>query len=243
VSTDLNGLRERLAEACRVLAARGCVPEITGHVSARIPESGDILIRCRHPNDPGVEYTTAKDIRRVNLDGEGADLIDGYRVPGEFAMHSELYRHRPDVGAIVHAHPRSVLVTSIADIPLQPILGGYDPGALEIALSPVPVYPSAALISSREQGRDIALTMGQSNVCILRAHGVVVAGKTIEEATVRTVKMETLAEVTLQVHATGRKPLLLNEADIEGSMEIWRTRPDTFMQWTYEFYRRALKAR
>lgn len=239
---EIDALRRDLANSCRILAARGCVPEITGHVSARLPGTDEILIRCRRPDDPGVEHTSADDIRRVDLNGKGADLLGIYKVPGEFAMHSELYRKRPDVGAIVHAHPRSCLICSIADIPLRPILGGYDPGALEISLQPVPVLASAVLISTPELGREMAEVMGESNVILLQGHGVVVAGTSIADATVRTVKLETMAEVTLQVCATGREPKLLTQKDIDGSMAIWRTRPATFVQWTWDFYLRSLGA-
>ena len=75
-------LREQVLDACLILAATGCVREITGHVSARIPGTNEIMLRCRRPNDPGVEFTVLDDIRRLATDGAGwgaGSLREGLR--------------------------------------------------------------------------------------------------------------------------------------------------------------------
>jgi ribulose-5-phosphate 4-epimerase/fuculose-1-phosphate aldolase len=239
---ELRRLKQELVDACHVLAANGCVREITGHVSCRLPDSDQIVVRCRRPEDPGVEFTTLDDIRVVDLDGHGPDLPEGYEVPGEWAIHSEIYRVRPEVGAIVHAHPRFSLLCGILGLPFLPVFGAYDPPAMEIALSDVPVFPRAVLISTPELGRHVAQHMGEADLCLLRGHGVVSVGADIAEAVVRSIRLETLAEVTLQLKATGGTPQLLSDEDIkEVSGFISGRRPNAarmYTGWIWNFYRR-----
>jgi ribulose-5-phosphate 4-epimerase/fuculose-1-phosphate aldolase len=235
---QVKALREQVLDACLILAAHGCVREITGHVSARVPEGDEMLLRCRPPNDPGVEFTELEDIRRVAITGEGWAVIDGYELPGEFALHSEIYQARPEVGAIVHGHPRASVLCTVADLQLQPIVGSYDPGMLEIALGALPVFPRAVLIRTPELGRQLVAAMGDANICLLRGHGVVTVGATVPEATIRAVKLEALADAILTLSATGQPLHLLSTQDIEEIMRTRAGRAHEFAQWTWEHYRR-----
>ena len=56
---------------------------------------------------------------------------------------AKLYKARPAVGGIVHAHPASIVLTSMAGIELRPIFGGYDPRAMRMAINGIPVYRSS----------------------------------------------------------------------------------------------------
>ena len=233
-------LRRQLVDCCRILAATGCVREITGNVSARLPGTNEMLLRCRRPNDPGVEFTILDDIRRLNIEGRGWEIVDGYELPGEFAIHSEIYRARPEVNAVVHGHPRASLLCGIVGLPFQPVVGAYDPGMLDLALNPVPVFPRAVLIRTPELGRQLVEAMGTAKVCLLRGHGVVTVGASVPEATMRAVKLEAMSELTLQIHGTGIEPALLTELDVAETMPSWTPREETFLAWTWEFYRRKL---
>ena len=94
-------LRGTVALACRILAAAGLVREITGHVSARIPGSDEMLIRCRGQEESGLLFTVPEDIRRVSYDGKGPDLEGKYSPPGELPIHGESFKARPEVGCEV----------------------------------------------------------------------------------------------------------------------------------------------
>jgi ribulose-5-phosphate 4-epimerase/fuculose-1-phosphate aldolase len=239
---DVQRLRVLLAQACRILAATGCVREITGHVSARIPGTQQILVRCRRPRDPGVEFTEARDIRRVSLDATNADLSDGYALPGEFAIHSEIYRARPDVGAVVHGHPESSLLCGVTDLPLQPLFGAYDPAALQLAVDGIPVLRKAVLISTPELGRELADTLADKSACLLRGHGVVTTGPDIKVATVNAIKLETLADITLRAHAVKADPSPISPEDVAGvSGFVDRAgAATTYASWTWDFYLRKV---
>src|SRR5580698_4635619 len=92
----LADLRSRLAEACRVLGILGLASGNTGHLSVRVPDSDNLLIRARGPAEAGVRYTTPAEIIEVTPDGEIASgAKEGLYPPQEVFIHTEVYRSRP----------------------------------------------------------------------------------------------------------------------------------------------------
>src|SRR5689334_1061234 len=110
--------RLRVARACRVMAMRGLVEDILGHISLRVdePAVGHALLRCRGPHERGLRFTTPHDIRLVDLDGRFVEPDDGYALPNEAPLHLETLRRRDAVTAVVHAHPPAVVALSGAGI-------------------------------------------------------------------------------------------------------------------------------
>ena len=170
----MTDLHTTVATACRILAQQGLAADVLGHVSVRL-DADRILLRCRGPQDRGLLFTVAEDIREVDLDGRG-DLDGGYAVPNEFHIHTELFRVRPDVQAIVHAHPRHVMVADLAGVALRQVFGAYNIPASRLAHRGVPVYPRSVLVRTPELGRAVAVAIGDTGACILRGHGIVTAG-------------------------------------------------------------------
>jgi len=112
--------RRKVAFSCRILAKEGLVEGMLGHVSVRV--SGDeMLIRCRSEEDYGVIFTRDSDIRKVDFDGRGTDLEGRYEVPKELPIHGEIYKARPEVECVIHAHPPAVLVCGIAGLEFRPV--------------------------------------------------------------------------------------------------------------------------
>jgi ribulose-5-phosphate 4-epimerase/fuculose-1-phosphate aldolase len=194
-------LREEVAVACRVLAVEGLVEHILGHVSARV--GGRMLIRCRGPREHGLRYTTAEDVHELDLDG-GGELPAGYKPPNELPIHGELLRVRPEAGAVVHAHPPAVLLCGIAGLELRPAFGAYNIPAMRLALQGVPVYPRSVLIRRPQLAAEMLAAMGDRQVCVLRGHGITVAGETVGQAVVRALHLDALARVTLELARLGR---------------------------------------
>jgi 3,4-dihydroxyphthalate decarboxylase len=212
-SAELDDLRSEVAEACRILAVEGLVENILGHVSARIgPDT--MLVRVRGPREHGLMFTDTDDIRLVDLDGHGEELTEGYSVPNELPIHSEILRARPEVGAVVHAHPPAVLACGVAGLALRPIVGAYNIPALRLAHDGVPVYPRSVLIRRPELAREMLAAMGDRPVCVLRGHGITVTGATVREAVIRALNLNALAAVTLTVAMTGREPEEISAEDL-----------------------------
>jgi 3,4-dihydroxyphthalate decarboxylase len=195
-------LREKVALACRVLAREGLVRDIIGHVSARVPGTGEMLLRCRGGEERGLAYTVPDQVRRVTF--EGSEPGEGYALPLELPIHGETYRARPEVGAVVHAHPEASLLCGLAGIELRPVFGAFDPYALAIAAEGVPVFPRAVLIDTPALATGLVAVMGRQRTCLMRGHGVTVTGATVEEATIGAIKLEALARVCWELARSGR---------------------------------------
>ncbi|MCL6594178.1 MAG: class II aldolase/adducin family protein, partial [Alicyclobacillus sp.] len=176
-------IRARIAEACRIIAMEGLVDEVLGHISVRTADGLGMWIRCRGPLEQGVAYTQADAIQRVTLDGEGAAL--GYDVPKELSIHAELYRARPDVQCVLHAHPPAALLAGLSGLELRPVFGAYNIPAMRLALEGIPVFPHSYLISRPELGQAMVSAMAGKDVCLLRGHGITVAGASLEDTVVK----------------------------------------------------------
>src|SRR6266545_1657137 len=93
----------------------------------------------------------------------------------------------------------AVLLCGITDLPLRPVFGAYNIPAMRMALDGVPVYPRSVLIRRPELAAEMLAAMGDSPVCVLRGHGITVAGETVVQAVVRALDLNALASVTLEL--------------------------------------------
>ncbi|OBF39430.1 aldolase [Mycobacterium sp. ACS1612] len=207
----MSDLSTTVATACRILGQQGLAADVLGHVSVRLDEDR-ILLRCRGPQDRGLLFTETDDVRVVDLNGHG-ELDGGYAVPNEFHIHTELFRARPDVQAVVHAHPREVMVVDLAGIGLRQVFGAYNIPASRLAHDGIPVYPRSVLVRTPELGRAVAAAVGDAKVCLLRGHGIVTVGESVEQATLRALDLVELARITTEVALLGGRPQVLTEDD------------------------------
>lgn len=168
--TQIDELKVKLAMACRMLFVAELV-DYSGHISVRIPGTDRFLI---HGHLVSRAEVTPDDI--VTVDREGKRVEGKWDPPSELPMHIRTYRLREEVQSIAHLHNRMVVVLSMADRPLIP---ASNPGAL-FGPGPIPVYQDPALIHTNEQGDEVARTLGARDAAILRGHGSIVVGESIE---------------------------------------------------------------
>ncbi|MGH7798927.1 MAG: class II aldolase/adducin family protein [Candidatus Binatia bacterium] len=200
----LSDLRQKVAIAIRVLAMQECVTDIMGHVSARIPDTSEMFIRCRGGNERGLIYTDVQQIRRINFTEKSGAMLDGFMVPLEVPIHGEIYNARPEVNAIVHAHPYATLICGIAELKFRPIVGAYDPAVLAIAASGVPIYARSVLINSTALASELIAAMGTKNCCLMKGHGITTVGPSVEAATLVALRLEKLGQITLDLSRLGK---------------------------------------
>lgn len=237
---DLSRLRRTVALACRILTNAGLSEDILGHVSVRVGPDR-MLVRCRGPREQGLLFTVDGDVREVDLDGHGEALGD-WRVPAELPIHAELLRSRPDVDAVVHCHPPSVLLAGVEGVPLRPVFGAYNIPAARLALDGVPVYPRAVLVRSPELGREVVQAMGASTVCVLRGHGIATVGSgehAVEQAVVRALNLDVLARVSVDRARLGDRAADLTPADIAELPDLGTSFNDLNL-WRYQVARLRL---
>ncbi|WP_419552933.1 class II aldolase/adducin family protein [Candidatus Poriferisodalis sp.] len=215
MTDGLDELRRDVAVGCRVMAHRGLVENILGHISLRL-DGNRALVRCRGPAEAGLRVTTPEDVRVVDVDsGEIIDDPGGdYRVPSELPIHTSVLGARPDVACVVHAHPLDVVVASLAGFALEPIFGAYDIPATHLAAVGVPVHPRSVLIRTDELAAEMTASLGSSDTLVLKGHGVVTTGSDVAEAVLRALQVDTLAQVHLRVRNAGAIPNAIPDEDL-----------------------------
>ena len=209
---DLDAIRQDVADACRVMAARGIADGLLGHVSVRVDDE-HMLIRCRGPRERGLAFTVPDDIRLVDLDGHG-DLPGGYAVPAELPLHAEVLRRRPEVRAVVHAHPFAVVAADLAGHPLRPLLGAFDIPGAHLAAGGIPVHPRSVLVRTRVLAAEMVASMGDRSVVVLRGHGLTATGDVAAEAVLRALSVDTIARMILAVAGAGGVPAAIPDEDL-----------------------------
>jgi ribulose-5-phosphate 4-epimerase/fuculose-1-phosphate aldolase len=200
-------LREDLVTCTRLLVFSG-VLDYSGHVSARIPGTDHVLIQ---PRDMSRAALTPDDLLVVDLDGE---VVEGdVPPPAETAIHTGVYRARPDVGMVCHGHPTLSTSFSMVDTPLVPMrhFAYKHPNGLQ-------VHPDPTHIRSREQGDAVAKTLGDADACLLRSHGTVLVARRFDVLFMDCLDLEENAKTLLAATQAGGKllPLTAEEVVIVG---------------------------
>jgi L-fuculose-phosphate aldolase len=210
--SETDDLRERVAKACCVLGKLGLADGATGHISARVPGTDRVLIRARGPGELGVRYTTPDQVVEVSLDGKVIGGVgEGLEAPIEVFIHTAVYRKRPDIQAVVHVHPPTVVLFTICNKPLLPLYGAFDPSGAQMALAGVPTYQRSILISNPKLGDDLMQAMGDSKVCLMRGHGITSVGRSVEEAALEAITLNNLAEMNYRANLLGDPQPILPE--------------------------------
>jgi L-fuculose-phosphate aldolase len=183
-----------VARAIRILNANG-VMHMSGHVAAR--DGADPNVMWINSRQASRSTLTTRDIVRIDL-RTGDSIGGGDEPPSEFHIHRAIFNRRPEVGAIVHSHPLHVVALSVAGAPLLPVtIDGAFLGAS------TPVFDDAGHISTVERGELVANAIGNSPALVLRGHGMVVVGRSVEEASTRITLAEDNAHTQFLALAIG----------------------------------------
>ena len=213
VARDALGVDYRLlvARAVRILNSLELM-DMNGHVSARgtIPET--MWINSRRASRSSLRPS---DVVSVDL-SSGVKIGEGDAPPSEFHIHREIMLRRPDVGGIVHSHPDFVVTLSIAGHTLRPVtgIGSFLP-------EDVPVFDDASLVNTDARGAAVAEALGDGPAIVLRGHGLVVVGASVEEAVARCVCAEANARIQYQASVLADPYVLRGEELAFVRNETW----------------------
>jgi len=205
--------------------------DIFGHVSGRLPQEakreGLLFARMRiapKPLDPDEVMEIDFSCRRR----KGTQ-----HVSGETFIHTEIYKTRPDVGGVVHAHPFHAVALSATGRRLQT----FHPASIAFG-NGMPFFRGNQ-INTEKDGREVAETLGQGAAIVLKNHGAVTVGKNVAQAVVRMYYLERAA----YGHLMAGKDLVPWKPDssyrtiIDDSYKfLWRT-------WHWELENRGVMAR
>jgi HCOMODA/2-hydroxy-3-carboxy-muconic semialdehyde decarboxylase len=198
-------LLDDLVAANRILADQGIL-DAFGHVSIRHPSNPDHYLMSRWL---APALVTAEDI--VEYDLESVALTHaGLQLYSERYIHSEIYKVRPDVHAIVHSHSPTVVPFGVTHAPFRPIL--HNAAFLGDF---VPVFdirekfgPTDMLVNRKERGTELARVLSNHTTALMRGHGDVVVGRNIQSAVWRAYYTEINARMLAQAIAIGGGPIM-----------------------------------
>ena len=178
-------IAEKLATACRLLYMEDLMDH-GGLAGARVPGTGHLVLNPREMHGtpgrhPGL--MSAEDM--VVVDPDGRRVQGSNNPPSETPIFTGVFRARPDVMAVFHLHLQYATLFSMVDKPLQ---------AVGVTGAPfgerVPVHADPTLIQRPEQGEAVARSLGHGVAVILRGHGAVIVGTSIEQAFAASVMLE-----------------------------------------------------
>ncbi len=218
--TEIETAKQDLIDAGLVLEHHGHGDMTRGHVSIRVPGRPDHFIM--KPHSIGFGEITMDNIITFDIEG---DVVEGTARPhSERYIHSEIFRARPDVNAVIHTHPIHTVAFSATTQAVRALSQG---GA--IFKNALPVYTDTIdLIRSKATGSDLAKCLGPHNAVLLRSHGVAMAGTSIAQAVVLCMMLEDAARVQLLAAAAGLDPWEFPDDDV-ARLRANLMRPDQFV--------------
>jgi len=200
---------EDLVLANRILADQNILDDF-GHVSVRHPTNSGRYLMSR---SIAPALVTPADIMEYDLDSNPVDP-KGRQSFLERFIHGEIYKKRPDVSAVVHTHSAAVIPFSVSQSPLRPV--SHTAAFLSTG---VPVFEirkvggmTNMLVGNAQLGKDLAETLADKNVVLMRGHGDVVVAGSVQMAVFRAYYTDANARLQSQAIALGT-PVTYIEAE------------------------------
>jgi ribulose-5-phosphate 4-epimerase/fuculose-1-phosphate aldolase len=188
-----------VATASRALAVAGLF-DMHGHVSVREGE---------------LAYVNSHGASRIAIRPDEVAIVriaDGDEVertpPSEIPLHLEIYRARPDVGAVAHFHPLYATTFAVAG---KPLVTAFNAGTW--FGREVPVFDHPELVRDDAQGRHLVDVLGRGRAALLRGHGVVVVGENIPACVAASLALEESARRLWHAYAIG-EPRRFSEQEV-----------------------------
>ncbi len=200
-------LKNEILRIGRWLYEREYVVAMEGNISAQL--DGKIFVtataKCKG-------LLTSEDI--VVTDLEGKRLEGKYKPSTEFALHLEIYRQRPEIRAVVHAHPPYASAFAVAGIPLDKALVAE----VVAALGCIPVAKYGAP-STEDLPASVRELVPYYDAILLANHGAVAYGENLNEAYFKMETVEHFAKINLLVKILGRE-VTLSRADVDKLFDL-----------------------
>src|SRR3989338_3680061 len=192
-------LRSEIVRVGRLMHAHEFVDGASGNISARL-EADPLLAP---PSGLAKGFLEPDQLIVVNMRGELVRGAPGLKPTSEMLMHLEAYRRRPDINAVIHAHPVTSVALSIAGISLAECV---IPEAV-VVLGLIPTTPYATP-SSQENQQAISEVIVGHDALILQYHGTLTVGRDLMEAYLRLETLEHTAKIIAPSPLLGGGPAL-----------------------------------
>jgi ribulose-5-phosphate 4-epimerase/fuculose-1-phosphate aldolase len=188
--------KQRLAAGFRLFGKYGFDEGVAGHITARDPEHLDHF--WVNPFGMNFKHITVSDLLLVNRDGE---VVEGDKAvnAAAFAIHSQVHEARPDVVAAAHAHSLHGKAWSTLGRLLDPLTQDACAFYQDHAL----FDDYTGVVLDLEEGKRLAHGLGDAKALILRNHGLLTVGHSVDEAVWWFITMERSCQAQLLAEAAG----------------------------------------
>jgi ribulose-5-phosphate 4-epimerase/fuculose-1-phosphate aldolase len=168
------------------------IGDIWGHVGVRLPEGHGIAVQLfRRSESENKNWLVHFDYDLKKLSGVGT-------IPRESVIYTEIFKARPDVNAAVHCHASMCIALSLADKPVDWVhmqSSRFKGGT--------PIFPRPIYILDPSEGADLAKALGKASAVLIKGHGIVTVGETIDEACFNAVYLERTAKIMAVAYLHG----------------------------------------
>lgn len=179
---SIKAIEQELNTAAKILEWE--IGDIWGHVGTRLPGNRGIAVRMfRRAEREKKDWLLHFDYSLKKLSGVGT-------IPRESVIYTEIFKARPDVNAAVHCHASMCIALSLADRPIDWVhmqSSRFKGGT--------PIFPRPIYILDESEGADLAKCLGDASAVMIKGHGIVTVGETIDEACMGAVYMERTAKI------------------------------------------------
>lgn len=192
-------LREEMVRIGRLMHQRNYVTATDGNLSVRLGDDRFLVT----PSGLSKGYMAPEQLVVINWDARpvrsnGSDRTTPLKPSSEILLHLEAYRQRPDIRAVVHAHPLHAIILSMAGIsqmacPLPEVIVTL--GIIATTEYATPASPEGATVI-RDLIRD-------HDALVLQRHGSVTVGSSLFDAYLKLEKLENAAKATYKLHTLG----------------------------------------
>ena len=208
---DTIALCRALIEACLEMNALGINQGTSGNISVRVPDSDRFLI-----TPSGIPYDRMAVDQIVEMDLEGGyygDLLPS----SEWRMHYDIYRTRPDAGAVVHTHANYCTALSCLRLGIPPFhyMIGVG-GGTDIRCADYATFGTQAL------SNNMLAALDERKACLLANHGMICLRENLDKAMWLAVEVETLAKQYWVARQIG-EPVLLDQDEMAGVLARFAT--------------------
>jgi ribulose-5-phosphate 4-epimerase/fuculose-1-phosphate aldolase len=231
-----------VAVGTRMLAAFGLASGVRaglGHVSMRVPgKPNHFVVKGRgYAVD---SLATVKPADLVTCDLAGC-LVDGPPevIPCfEVQIHAAIYKARPDVLSVTHAHPKFTTILSVLEKRIVPMCNE----GVRVVRHALPVYRHQKLVLSEEDGSELASVLGPEAAAVLMfGHGATTTGKTVEESVTAMIQLEHQAEMNYHACAiAGLDHPYVPDALIDEGLGSWGSMNQFGAQYQLPHFKQAV---
>lgn len=205
-------VKQRMAAAFRLFARFGFDEGVAGHLTARDPEHPEVF----WVNPFGMSFGLIRASDLILCDHDGNVVEGDWPVNrAAFVIHSQVHRARPDVQSAAHTHSRYGRAFSTLGKPLSPITQDSCAFYRDHTL----FEDFTGVVLDLEEGKRIAHALGDAKACILRNHGLLTVGQSVDEAAWWFITMERTCEVQLMAEAAGT-PVVIDHDNAQRTADL-----------------------